>query len=107
MTLHIFFMLFIMAAVVIFLRFFPFIVFSGGRKVPPVVEYLGRTVTAAAIAMLVVYSFYSSLEFPVEKFARLLPGAAAGLLTIVLQYFFRNPLVSIIAGTALFMILIR
>ena len=107
MTLHIFLMLFIMAAVVIFLRFFPFIVFSGGRKVPPIVEYLGTTVTAAAIAMLVIYSFYGSLEYSLEGFSRFLPAAAASILTVILQYFFKNPLVSIIAGTALFMYPIR
>lgn len=107
MTLHIFLMLFIMASVVFFLRFFPFIVFSGGRKVPPIIEYFGQTVTAAAIAMLVVYSFYGSLDFPHDDFSRLLPGAAASILTVLLQYLFKNPLVSIIAGTALFMFLIH
>lgn len=107
MTLHIFLMLFIMASVVIFLRFFPFIVFSGGRKVPQMVEYLGRAVTAAAIAMLVVYSFYGSLEIPSSQMTRFLPGVYAGILTCFLQYFFKNPLLSIVAGTALFMVLIR
>ena len=82
MTLHIFLMLIIMASVVIFLRFFPFIVFSGGRKVPPIVEYLGTTVTAAAIAMLVIYSFYGSLEYSLEGFSRFLPAAAASILTV-------------------------
>lgn len=107
MTIHIFLMIFLMAAVVIFLRFFPFIVFSGGRKVPEIVEYLGKTVTAAAISMLVVYSFYGSLEFSAEGFTRFLPAVGASFLTVLLQYFIRNPLVSIIAGTALYMYLIR
>lgn len=107
MTIHIFLMIFIMAAVVIFLRFFPFIVFSGGRKIPEIVEYLGKTVTAAAISMLVVYSFYGSLEFSAEGFTRFLPAVCASFLTVLLQYFIRNPLVSIIAGTALYMYLIR
>ena len=107
MTIHIFLMIFLMAAVVIFLRFFPFIVFSGGRKVPEIVEYLGKTVTAAAISMLVVYSFYGSLEFSAEGFTCFLPAVCASFLTVLLQYFIRNPLVSIIAGTALYMYLIR
>ncbi len=107
MTLHIFLMLLLMASIVLFLRFLPFMIFAGGRKVPEIVEYLGKTVTAAAIAMLVVYSFYGSLEFSTEGFSRFLPAAAASLLTVILQYFVKNPLFSIIAGTALFMVLIR
>ena len=106
MTLHIFLMLFIMAAVVIFLRFFPFIVFSGGRKVPPIVEYLGTTVTAAAIAMLVVYSLYGNLNYPTCGVKNLLPGLLASAVTVILHCFLKNPLISIIAGTACYMLTI-
>ncbi|MBO4303866.1 MAG: AzlD domain-containing protein [Lentisphaeria bacterium] len=107
MTAHIFFMLLIMAFAVILLRLFPFLLFSGGRKIPSWMEYLGETVTAAAIAMLVVYSFYGNLEFSSDGWARFLPGTAAGALTVLLQYFIRNPLLSIVAGTFLYMFLIR
>ena len=37
---------------------------------------------------------------------RLLPALAASALTVILHWFIKNPLVSIISGTALFMLLI-
>lgn len=106
MTLHQYLMLAVMAAVVIILRAVPFVLFSGKKKVPAVLLYLGNVLTAAAIAMLVVYSMYGNLEYTTLKTARLLPALAAGTLTVLLHWFIKNPLVSIISGTALFMLLI-
>ena len=106
MTAHQYCMLAIMAVVVIFLRAIPFMLFSGKRRVPEVLLYLGNVLTAAAIAMLVVYSMYGNLEYTTLKTARILPALAAGGMTVVLHWFIKNPLVSIISGTALFMLLI-
>ncbi len=106
MNLHSLLMIAVMAAVVIALRSFPFVVFSTGAKVPRWLLYLGGVLTAAAIAMLVVYSFYGGLDYPNCGLKRLGPALAAGALTVVLHWVLKNPLVSIVSGTALFMLLI-
>jgi len=106
MTFHQYLLIAIMAAVVIFLRSVPFLLFSGKRKVPAVLLYLGKVLTAAAIAMLVVYSLYGNLNYPVYGSKNLLPGLAASALTVILHWLLKNPLVSIIAGTACYMFLI-
>ena len=106
MTLHQYAMIAVMFGVVVFLRTIPFLLFTGKRKVPAWLLYLGNVLTAAAIAMLVVYSLYDNLEFTTFGKHRIVPALLASLLTVVLHWFIKNPLVSIISGTALFMLLI-
>ena len=82
------------------LRALPFILFSaGGRNPPRWVERFGSLVSPVIIAALVVYS-YSGLVWRTS--APYLAGAA----TIALQLWRHNPLVSIVAGTALYMALL-
>ena len=105
MTLHQWLMITIMAAVVIFLRAFPFLLLSGSKRPPALLFYLGKVLTAAAIAMLVVYSTFGVINYTASGWSKL-PGALlAAAVTACLQFFFRNPLVSIICGTAVFMLL--
>lgn len=102
--------------VTIFLRAFPFLFFSKGQSQPRWVLYLGRMVSPAAIAMLVVWSISQSIQNhqssdlpslfhgfpPLPGFAEI----AAGLLVVLLQRWKRNPLLSIACGTILYMLLI-
>ena len=106
MTLHQYALIAVMAVVVIILRSIPFVLFSGKRKVPPSLLYLGKVLTAAAIAMLVVYSLYSNLEYNAFGCGRIVPALIAAAVTVLLHWFIKNPLVSIISGTAVFMLLI-
>lgn len=83
------------------LRALPFVLFSRkARELPPWVGRLGVLISPVIIAFLIVYS-YSSLEW------RTLSPYLAGLLTISLQIIRGNPLLSIVAGTALYMTLLR
>ncbi len=107
MTLHQYAMIAVMAAAVILLRSIPFVLFSGKRKVPPSLLYLGKVLTAAAIAMLVVYSLYGNLNYPDCGVKNLPAALAASALTVILHWKLKNPLVSIIAGTACYMFLIQ
>ena len=94
----------IMAAVTALLRFLPFWIFSGKRKTPRVVAYLGRVLPYALMGMLVVYCLRG------VGFASLsgwLPALAASLCVVGLHVWRRNTLVSIVGGTAVYMILIR
>ena len=84
-------------AVTVGLRFLPFLLFAGkDRRLPRWVERFGAFVSPVIIAGLIVYS-YSGLEW------RTVWPYLAGALTIGLQIVWRNPLVSIIAGTVVYM----
>ena len=86
-------------AVTYTLRALPFILFSRkARTLPAWIEKLGSVISPVIIAALVIYS-YSTLEW------RTLSPYAAGALTMALQLWRGNPLLSIISGTALHMLL--
>ena len=83
------------------LRALPFLLFAGrDRKLPPWVERFGNFVSPVIIAGLIVYS-YSGLEW------RTVYPYLAGALTIGLQVWKRNPLLSIVAGTLLYMVFLN
>lgn len=87
-------------AVTFALRALPFVFFSGSGRLPPArAERFGAVVSPIVIAALVVYS-YSGLAWTTVY------PYAAGALTVGLQLWRRNPLVSIFAGTALYMALV-
>ena len=108
LSFHQILMLAVMSAVVITLRAFPFLIFRGGQqKLPPLLDYLGKVLTAAAIAMLCVYSLASLCDFSDPDYARLLYALPATVVTIFLQLAVRNPMVSICGGTACYMLLLH
>ena len=79
------------------LRALPFILFAGrDRELPRWVERFGAFVSPVIIAGLIVYS-YSGLEW------KTVYPYLAGAIVIGLQVWKRNPLVSIVAGTILYM----
>lgn len=88
-------------AVTYALRALPFLLFS--RKtgnLPPWVGRLGVLISPVIIGALIIYS-YSALEWRAPS------PYIAGITTIALQLIWRNPLVSIIAGTSVYMMLLR
>lgn len=87
-------------AVTVGLRALPFLLFAGrDRELPKSIERFGAFISPIIIAALIVYS-YSSLAWRTPY------PYLAGLLTVGLQLLVRNPLASIIAGTALYMSLL-
>ena len=88
-------------AVIYLLRALPFILFSRSAKTEkPWLKTVERWLSPTVIAILVVYS-YSGLEWR-SPWAYL-----SGLAVVLMQLCFRNGLLSIFAGTALYMALIR
>ena len=76
--------------------------------VRPVKDHIGNILSPAAIAMLAVYCLAAGVENAPRALSIENAAAAAGTLTVVLlQYWKRNPLVSIICGTAVNMILLQ
>ncbi len=88
----------IAGAVTLFLRFIPFIAFR--KKTPGFILYLGRVLPYSVMAMLVVYCLRNTGAY-------FLPEVLSCLLVIVLHVWKRNTLLSIIAGTALYMFMIQ
>ncbi|MBQ7255525.1 MAG: AzlD domain-containing protein [Oscillospiraceae bacterium] len=94
----------VIAAVTILLRFLPFWLFGGGRKTPKFVSYLGSVLPSAIMGMLVVYCL-RNLEFSAAS--GWLPAVIAGAAVAALQALTRRSLVSILGGTALYMVLVN
>lgn len=86
------------------LRFAPFILFPPGKKTPALVLYLGRVLPYAVVGMLVVYCL-RGVEF--TGVSRWMPEAVSVALVALSYIYKRNSLLSIVAGTACYMILIR
>ncbi len=90
----------LMSIVTILLRAAPFLIFK--KKAPAYVLYLGQVLPAAIIGMLVVYCLKDT-QFLSAPFGA--PELIAGLLVVGLQVWKRNILLSILAGTAAYMLL--
>ena len=84
-------------------RFLPFLLFSGKRKTPAFVQYLGRALPSAIFGMLVVYCLRNT-DVTVS-FA--LPEIIAVTATVLLHLWKRQMLLSIIGGTAVYMLLVQ
>ena len=93
-----------MSIVTILLRFLPFLIWSGKRKTPPYILYLGRVLPPAIIGMLVVYCLKDT-DFSSAPFG--IPEGIAALSVILLQWWKRNSLISILFGTVVYMLLIQ
>lgn len=85
-------------------RVVPFLVFPKGKEIPRVVQYLGKVLTPAVIGMLVVYCLKAT---PVLESPHGVPEALAVIVTAGLHVWKRNNLLSIGAGTILYMFLIQ
>lgn len=94
----------VVALVTIALRFLPFVVFGGGRRTPKSVLYLADVLPCAVMAMLVVYCLRSAdLTGATHGLPELLAAAAV----VALHVWKKNTLLSIVAGTALYMVLVQ
>lgn len=92
----------VMAAVTCLLRFLPFLIFR--QKLPDYVVYLGRVLPPAIIGMLVVYCL-KDISLTAAPFG--LPELISAAVVAALQLWKRNSLLSILAGTLLYMLLIQ
>ena len=92
----------VMSAVTVLLRALPFLVFR--KKVPAYVSYLGRVLPPAIIGMLVIYCLKDTAVTAAPFGA---PELIAGALVVILQAWKRNALLSILSGTAVYMLLIQ
>ncbi len=103
-TVHALLQVLVMAAVIAFLRFLPFMAFPEGRKRPKVITYLGRVLPYAIIGMLVVYCFKG---VSVTAYPYGLPELIASAFVVTVHVLFRNTLVSTFGGVAVYMLLVQ
>lgn len=92
------------SAVTVLIRFLPFMIFSGERKIPPLVAVLTGLLPPAVMGMLVVYclrgvSFFSG--------SRGLPELLASAAVVLSYIWKRSTFLSIVTGTALYMVLVQ
>lgn len=94
----------VIALVTALIRFLPFLIFGENRKTPDFVLYLGKVLPYSIMGMLVVFCLKS-----VDLFSGShgIPELLACLLTAALYVWKRNTLLSIIAGTVCYMLLIQ
>ncbi|RKM60334.1 branched-chain amino acid transporter AzlD [Butyrivibrio sp. CB08] len=91
-----------MALTTMALRFLPFLIF--GKNTPEYISYLGRVLPQAIIALLVVYCL-REVSFLSSPFG--IPELVAGAFVVGMQVWKRNAVLSILLGTAVYMLLIR
>ena len=94
----------VIAAVTAALRFLPFLIFSGKRRTPEVLTYLGKVLPYAIMGMLVVFCL-KGVSLTAAPHG--IPEAIACVLVILLHVWKRNTLVSILGGTVCYMALVQ
>lgn len=104
MDLHTFGIVTAAALVTALLRFLPFMIFSGDRETPAYISYLGKVLPYAIMAMLVVFCL-KGISFAAAPYG--IPEFLACGLTALLHVWKRNTLLSIVGGTACYMMLIQ
>lgn len=102
-VMHSFLIVMVAAGVTIALRFLPFVIFNN-RKTPEFVDYLGRVLPYAIMAMLVVFCL-KGLSFVNAPHG--IPELICVGIVAVCHVWKRNTLFSIIAGTACYMFLVQ
>ena len=92
----------VMAIGTALLRFLPFLVFR--KSTPPYIAYLGKVLPPALIGMLVIYCF-KDVSFAAAPHG--LPELIAAGCVVILHAWKRNSLISILGGTAIYIVLVQ
>lgn len=101
-TTHSLVLIAVMAGITILLRFVPFILFS--KNTPKPIAYLGEVLPYSIVAMLVVYCL-KDLDFHGTTHG--IPEIVSVLLVVILHKWKHNTLLSILGGTACYMLLVQ
>ena len=104
MNLHSILIVAVVAIVTIALRFLPFFIFGGKKETPEVILFLGKVLPYAIMGMLVIYCLRSIPGGSITAGAAQLFACAV---VAVLHIWKRNTLLSIIGGTAIYMVLVQ
>ncbi len=103
-SLHTALLIALMSLCTVLLRALPFLIWGGKRKTPAYILYLGNVLPPAIVGMLVVYCLKDVSVFAAPHGIPELLAAAA---VVGVQAARRNSLLSILAGTVLYMLLVQ
>ncbi len=92
----------IMAGMTMLLRFLPFILFS--KNTPKAILYLGEVLPYSIMAMLVVYCLK---DIDLMGNGHAIPEIVSVILVILLHKWKHNTLLSILAGTIIYMLFVQ
>ena len=84
-------------------RFLPFLLLGDKRQTPPFIAYLGKVLPYAIMGMLVVYCLKG---VSLTEVSSVLPAALGVGVTAGLHLWKHNTLLSILGGTAVYMLLV-
>ncbi|MCI5955112.1 MAG: AzlD domain-containing protein [Lachnospiraceae bacterium] len=104
MTVYILFAVFVSALITFGLRALPFLLFHGKRKMPEWLSRLGAILPSAIMAVLIVYCLRSVKN---DFVGNGIPGLIAVLVVAASYKWKHSTFISIVAGTAVYMVLIR
>ena len=104
MNTHAVLLIAVSALVTALIRFAPFLAFRGGRETPAVILRPGKLLPCAVMSMLVVYCL-RNMNFAGASHA--LPEIIAAAVVVLLHVWRRNTLLSIVAGTVVYMLLVQ
>ena len=93
-----------MTAVTMATRFLPFLLLGDKRQTPPFISYLGKVLPFAIMGMLVVYCLKG---VAVTQLSSVAPAALGVAITAGLHLWKHNTLLSILGGTAVYMLLVQ
>ena len=101
---HAMLVILVMGLVTLATRIVPVLIFGRGGKVPELILYLGRVVPYTAMGLLIVYCLK---DVSVMEGSHGLPEAIALALVAVSYLWKRNTILSVVAGTAVYMAMLR
>lgn len=85
-------------------RLVPFIFFGKNKITPPYIMYMGNYLPPAIMAMLIIYCLKN---ISVHVFPFGIPEAIGIIVVVILHIWKRNNLLSILAGTIVYMIAVQ
>ena len=92
------------AIITLFIRAIPFVAFGGKREVPATVTYLGKVLPPAIMVILVIYCV-KGIDLFTESHG--IPELVSIAVVGGLHVWKKNTLLSIAAGTVLYMVLVQ
>lgn len=94
----------VVSSVTMLLRFLPFVIFGGGKKTPAYITYLSSVLPYAIMGMLVIYCLRN---VSLVTASHGLPELLAAVVVVGLHLWKKNTLLSIAAGTVVYMFLVQ
>ena len=94
----------VMGAATLATRILPVLIFGRGEKVPDYILYLGKVIPFTAMGLLIVYCLK---DVSVLKGSHAIPELLAMAVVSGSYLWKRNTILSVVAGTVVYMILIK